>query len=140
MKTSRCDTVEYKAWLDLRYRCNNKNSSRYSKYGGRGISVCDRWEVFENFLEDMGERPDGMSIDRIDNDKGYSPENCKWSTSSEQACNRSSNTIISFNGISMTSAEWNRHLGGNDSLVYHRLKRGWSIEKALTTPVRRRVK
>jgi len=84
-------TIEYRAWSRMRHRCNSKNGINYASYGGRGISVCKQWDDFRNFYKDMGKRPDGMSLDRINNDKGYYPENCRWTTKKYQANNRRSN-------------------------------------------------
>lgn len=85
--TSGGETPEYRSWKSMRNRCNNPDSLDAERYSSRGITVCERWNSFENFLADMGERPDETSLDRIDNDKGYDPSNCKWSTHDEQARN-----------------------------------------------------
>jgi hypothetical protein len=117
-------------------RCRNANNSGYAIYGERGITVCPRWEVFENFLADMGERPDGMTLDRIDNDGHYEPDNCRWATPSEQSNNRRDNRLITFDGVTTSIGAWEKRLGLPPNLVRSRLAHGWSVEKALTTPVR----
>jgi hypothetical protein len=126
----------HRAWSDMKSRCYNPRNNRYYRYGARGIQVCDRWlHSFENFLADMGPRPSPKhSIDRIDNDKDYCPENCKWSTAREQARNRSSCRYLEHNGRRMLISDWAAELGVNRALLTKRLKRGWSVEQTLTTP------
>ncbi len=92
-------TGAHKSWISMRERCNDKNHSSYKYYGGRGITVCERWNKFENFFEDMGERPHGMTIDRIDNDGNYEPSNCKWSTRSEQQQNKRAYSSTGIKGV-----------------------------------------
>lgn len=131
-------TPEYTTWSTMKARCNNPANSKYGRYGGRGIKVCDRWEdSFEAFLEDMGYRPsDAHSIERKDNDDGYHPENCRWATPAEQALNRSTTHLVEFGGEVMPLADAERSSGLPHSAVAMRLKHGWDAEKALTTPVR----
>jgi len=122
----------------MKQRCNNPNFKYYSDYGGRGIKVCDRWLKFENFLADMGERPDGRTIERIDNDKGYSIENCRWATRIENANNKRNNRMITVDGETDTISNWCRRIGINKGTVKSRVYRlGWSYEKAITQPVRK---
>ncbi len=96
----------YTIWADMRRRCNKPSDKSYPNYGGRGIHVCERWCKYENFVSDMGEPALNMSIDRVDNDKGYSLENCKWSTTKEQNNNRRDNVIVPDNGIDYTFAQF----------------------------------
>ena len=128
-------------WMSMNQRCSYQHSNRWEMYGGRGITVCERWRhSFEAFLEDMGPRPDGCSIDRIDNAKGYFKENCRWSSAKQQAINRKSSVLIEFNGKTQCITEWAEEVGIGFGTLYQRLKKGWSVEKALTHPVRVRRK
>lgn len=131
----------YNVYQYIKQRCYNINDKDYKNYGGRGIKVCDRWlESFANFLEDMGERPTGMTIDRIDVNGNYCKENCKWSSLLEQNNNMRSNKYITYNNETLTYAEWSRKLGGNSSLVSYRITiQGWSEEKAVSTPIKRKI-
>lgn len=128
-------TPTYRTWVAMRSRCNNPKVERYENYGGRGIRVCDRWSKFENFLADMGERPAGMSIDRIDNDGHYCPENCRWATNKEQLRNQRKTVNLTYRGETKTRQEWCEIYGLSFSVLRHRLERGWSVERALTTQV-----
>lgn len=120
-------------------RCEKTYHPHYADYGGRGIKVCDRWKSFENFLADMGERPEGMTLERREGDRDYEPGNCKWATRTEQQCNRRNNSLIEWNGERLPVAEWSRRTGIKAVTLYHRIARGWSAEATLTaTPMARR--
>lgn len=124
----------YKSWRSMRNRCRNPKAPIYKKYGARGIKVCERWDSFENFLVDMGERPEGKTLDRFPNGKGdYEPGNCRWATPSEQARNTSFVRIIEFNGERMPQCDWAKKIGLHRTALGLRLKK-WPLEKALTTP------
>ena len=123
----------YYVWRSMKRRCLNTNTSSYKNYGGRGIKVCARWMKFENFYADMGEKPEGMSLDRIDNDGNYEPSNCKWSTRIEQGNNTRVNRLITYQGTTKTVAEWARSLNINSATLRTRLYQGWSIERAFST-------
>lgn len=135
------DTQEYHAWNGMRQRCYNKNSPKYKNYGARGIKVCDRWlHSFENFYADMGKCPDGFSLDRIDVNGDYTPENCRWADDVTQCNNRQFNFKVTFNGITETLRYWSEKTGINKSALYLRIhRRGWDVEKALTTPLRKQT-
>lgn len=116
----------------MRSRCYNKNDPSWHHYGGRGISVCDRWrDDFDAFVEDMGFAEDGQSLDRINNDKGYEPENCRWANSVEQARNKRTNRVITYQGVSKTMAEWAEDLGIHQDTLHKRLMR-MSVAKSLS--------
>jgi hypothetical protein len=131
-------TSTYKRWGGILDRCTNPNNKKYHLYGGRGITVCDRWrESFTAFLEDMGERPSKKhSLDRYPDQNGnYEPGNCRWATIREQNRNKSSNRLVTFQGETLTIAEWAERKGMIWETLDGRLKK-WTVEKALTTPVR----
>lgn len=128
---------EYHAWRSMKSRCNNPKNKSYARYGGRGIKVCRRWTIYDNFLADMGRRPSPEhSLHRIKNDRHYTPKNCCWATRKEQARNRHSNRILELGGQKKTLAEWSEMYGKNPITVLKRLNRGWSLRKALRKPLR----
>ena len=124
-------TTEYYSWTGMMDRCRNKNNKKHPRYGGRGISVCQRWKTFKNFYSDMGNKPKGMTLGRIDNDGNYEPSNCRWETMKQQANNRSNNRIIKHRGKTMNSSQWADYLGISRGALRTRLHRGWTIERAL---------
>lgn len=117
----------------MRQRCSNPKATGYCNYGGRGIKVCERWMSFKNFITDMGEPPEGMSLERIDNDGNYEPNNCKWGTRPDQARNRRSNKLLMYKGQILCAKDWSKKLGLSYSTLQWRLNSGWSIADALTS-------
>lgn len=124
------------SWRAMNNRCNNPNAADYPRYGGRGITVCPEWQDFQQFLADMGERPEGMTLDRKDNDGNYAPDNCRWADTLTQNNNRSNCHLITYNKQTLTIAEWSRKTMLTREIIAIRLRRGWSIERTLTTPAR----
>ena len=124
------------AWGQMIARCYDPDNHKYPSYGGRGIRVCDRWICRRLFLEDMGDRPEGMTLNRIDNDGPYSPENCEWASHTAQAQNRRDNRRISFDGKTECLTEWARIYGLNRTTLRKRLDAGWSMEAALKAPIK----
>lgn len=125
---------ERRAWHQARQRCNCKTHKQYADYGGRGITVCKRWNVYENFIADMEPRPPGYTLERRNNSKGYSPSNCYWATQAEQQRNRRDTIKLTFKGETLCVAEWARRLGLSPVAVHQRLKLGWTIRQAVTLP------
>jgi len=124
----------YSSWASMHSRLKDEGYHAYNRYSGRGIKVCERWNDFKNFLNDMGERPQNTTLDRINNDGDYTPENCRWATLKEQGANKSNSKVIEFRGVKNIQEEWGRITGLGGLTIYKRLKRGWTVEKTLTTP------
>lgn len=118
-------------WLSMRNRCNNRNYKQYKDYGGRGIKVCERWSNFENFLEDMGERPKGFQIDRVDNGGDYEPSNCRWATRNTQCSNRRDNHLITYKGKTQNLTQWSKEIGVDRETLFHRVKRGYTPQQTI---------
>lgn len=132
-------TATHKSWIGMRFRCSPRCPKDIAhRYYGRGIRVCARWESFENFLADMGEAPPGLEIDRWpDNDGNYEPGNCRWATTRQNTNNRCITKLLSFQGLTFSLAHWAVFTGIGRRTLWHRIfKRGWDIERALTTPER----
>lgn len=125
----------YRVWIAMVRRCHCPNDNGFQYYGGRGIEVCKEWrESVEQFFADMGPRPAGSSIDRINNDGHYEPGNCRWATTKEQSRNRRNNRFLTIRGRTLTIADWVSESGVDRGTVFFRLKRGWSAESAVFTP------
>jgi len=142
IKHGESKTRLYGIWETIKRRLNEKKRKDYRHYGGRGILICDDWKndfrSFRNWALSNGYR-DNLTIDRIDNNKGYFPANCRWVDMKTQANNKRTNRYITYNGKTKTFAEWGQEIGGSATLIRDRIdKLGWSIEKALTTPVKRK--
>lgn len=135
------NTPEYNIWSMMKNRCVNPNCNRHQFYKDKGVKVCDRWlgpDGFIHFIEDMGMRPGpNHSIDRIDNDGDYCPENCRWATDKEQANNHNNNFIVEYNGRRQTLALWCEELSLPYGTIWMRFRRGWSAKKAFEQPLRR---
>lgn len=130
------ESAEYRSWCNAKTRCTNPNARNWHRYGGRGITMCQEWiNSFSSFLQYLGPKPsEKHSLDRIDNNKGYEPGNVRWATPKQQARNMVSNNSITFNGKTMCATDWTAELGLKKWTIVNRLKYGWSIERALSTP------
>lgn len=137
-KHGKRNTRLFSIWINMLTRCSNKNTKAYNYYGGRGITVCDEWKNSFNSFYDWSMNngyESNLTIDRIDVNGNYSPDNCRWTTIKTQANNRRNNHYVNINGVVRTLTEWCELYGINYRTVQDRLKRGWSVEKALLTPV-----
>lgn len=127
-------TKIYGVWARMVSRCHNPASDGYENYGGRGILVCDEWRSFEGFFADMGERQEGMTLERKDNSKGYSRDNCIWADRKAQSRNRRGLRYVTVDGVTRSLGEWAEVTGISVSTLSRRLKQGWPDEQAITTP------
>lgn len=125
----------YAIWSSMLARCRNPRNAAYANYGGRGIAVCDRWLEFVNFYADMGDPPAGMSLDRIDNNAGYGPANCRWATRKEQNQNRRARHMLTVDGETHPMGVWSDRYGVKVGTIWQRLKCGWDATAAVKTPV-----
>ncbi len=131
------NTKVFKVWTSMKSRCSNANSPSYKNYGARGIKVCDRWlNSFENFYKDMGE-PNELTLERIDVNSNYEPSNCKWASPKEQSRNRTNNVFYTYKKQTKCVGEWCELLKMPTSTFYNRIKRGWSIDEIIETPIRK---
>lgn len=130
----------YYSWASMISRCTNKNTQHWPHYGGRGVEVCRRWHDFQIFLLDMGRRPPGTSLDRIDNDGNYEPGNCRWADAVTQARNSKQVVWVKIDGVNKRLVEWCEQLGLSINTVRDRVKHyGMSYQQAITTPLRDRA-
>lgn len=120
-------------WSDMKQRYFNPRHHQYKNYGKRGITVCERWLSFDNFYADMGCKPNGKTLDRINNDGNYEASNCRWADIFQQRRNQRNCRYIEFDGLSMTVRDWARKLGISELTLHGRIRSGWSVEQMLTT-------
>lgn len=121
----------YGTWRAMRTRCQAKSGRMYQNYAARGIGCCERWNDFQAFLEDMGEAPDGMTLGRINNDQGYSPDNCRWESTMEQARNKRTNVMLTHKGRTMCLTDWAAEMGIVPNSLKKRLKLGWTMDECV---------
>lgn len=133
-------TKEYFTWSSMLQRCYSEGNPAFKNYGARGIRVWSKWHKFENFYADMGAKPEGVDLDRIDNNKGYSPKNCRWATRKENIRNTRSVVRITINGETKAASEWAEIIGGERHLVLRRYRTGWRGENLLLPPSQQKLK
>jgi hypothetical protein len=130
-------TPVYQVWSDMRRRCNDHRRRAFKDYGGRGIKVCKRWDKFENFFADMGDRPSpNHQLDRMNNDRGYYPSNCVWTTRQHQSLNRRSTKWLKIGDVELPVILWAKRTGINHKAIHKRLKMGWTPEEAISLEVK----
>lgn len=130
----------YRTWRGMHIRCTKPNHPKYHRYGGAGITICDKWKTFQGFLEDMGERPEGTSLDRIDSTLGYCKENCRWADIYTQNRHARRRRMVSYKGRAMPTVEWAKELGVDPGALYNRIQRGWSDSDIISKPFKKRSK
>lgn len=138
-KHGRSRTSIYAIWSVMIQRCQNSNNKDFGHYGGRGITVCDRWLRFEHFLADIGERPENATLERRDNDQGYCPGNCYWATRETQSRNKRNNRKLTLNGVTRLLIDWAEEKNLAPVTIRDRLRKGWSVKRALNTPGYRQI-
>jgi hypothetical protein len=139
VKHGACDHPLFLVWSSMMTRCYNKAHAQYADYGGRGVTVCKRWHDPWKFFEDMGGRPAGGTLERVKNNQGYRRSNCRWASRKEQALNKRNNRLLWFRGEEKPLSQWAEECGISEGTIRERiLKLGWPVEKALTTPPRKR--
>jgi len=131
-------TREYASWYCMHSRCYDTRHHNYPRYGQRGICVCERWHDFQLFIDDMGPRPEGMTLDRIDSDGNYEPSNCRWATHTEQCQNRRNSIALEIYGVRKNLSQWARDSGIDAPVLWQRMKMGWDLERAITEPQRKK--
>lgn len=135
-KDGRCSTRAFSSWRSMLQRCYKRSFKHYRNYGGRGIEVCERWRLsFLAFLADMGERPIGMTLERVDNNLGYTLDNCRWATRKQQSRNMRTNHLLSYDGQTRCMTEWAEIVGLPYTTLRGRMRLGWPVSRALTEPV-----
>lgn len=127
----------YRIWTQMKARCNNPKTAHYDRYGGRGVKVCPAWEDFNTFLADMGHPPEKHSLERVDNNGPYSPENCRWATRKEQANNTARNIYMTHEGVTLSLMQWSEKSGISYSTILGRHRLGWEPERVLSTTLQK---
>ena len=128
-------TPSYRSWDNMKKRCLNLNQNKWKSYRDRNITICNKWLKFEGFYEDMGDKPEGKTLDRINNNGNYEIDNCRWATPKQQSNNMVSNRRLNHKGKSLTISQWARALNINNKTLWKRIKKGWTTKEALEIPV-----